>query len=83
MRYRTRTYDTDAQKALMWSGGSKAGAAPDCSPVQSSPHVGPGDLVPHGRHSATRSSSLRHDTDAGRKRGEISGTMEPKVSRSA
>ena len=66
MKYRTRTYYTDGQKALMWERWkARLDAAPDCSSVQSRSYLGSRRSGSDWRHSTTATEPFRHRVDAG------------------
>ena len=82
MRYRTRTYDTDAQKALMWSGEARL-ALHQIAHLFNRAHTPVQGILSRtgGIRPPTRARCATALTLA--EREEISRTMEPKVSRSA
>ncbi len=72
MKYRTRTYYTDAQKALMWERWKEGWTLHQIAQLfNRRTHVGAGDPVPDGRHSTAGTVPLRNGADAGRERRDL------------
>ena len=65
MKYRTRTYYTDAQKAVMDAGT-------DCSAVQSLPYLCSGDLGQDGRHQTSATNTCGDGVDLARAGRDLS-----------
>jgi hypothetical protein len=67
MKYRTRTYYTDAQKAVMWERWKQGwDAAPDCSPVRSRSYLGSRSPSPDRGHQTARTNPFCDRADAAR-----------------